>query len=190
MDGGVSGRLSLSDFCEKSTQREKNWSGKEAHSLPPISPRPLPPPPILDRSIREERILSAVELSSGDKKAAAACKHHRTGVQEEVTYKIALSTSLSHSAPTPSAFASHDDRDDDDSRGAGGRAARTRAAGARANPLISLRGKPNTSLSHSSGRRTRGDCPTSPTQRTTWTAGWLATNKPLITLGEHGGRRR
>ena len=68
MDGHRNGRLSLSDFCEESAQREKNWSvrggkGGAENSLPS---------PILDRSIRrEERILSAVELHSADKKAAA-----------------------------------------------------------------------------------------------------------------------
>ena len=58
--------------------------------------------------------------------------------------------------------------------------------GGRANPLISVRGKPNTSLSHSAGRtvRRRTDWPTNDLPARP--AGWLAANKPLITLlGEH-----
>ena len=76
--------------------------------------------------------------------------------------------------------ASHDHRDDEDDDGSRG------GTGGRANPLISVRGKPNTSLSHSAGRtvQRRTDWPTNDLPARP--AGWLPANKPLITLlGEH-----
>ena len=63
----------------------------------------------------------------------------------------------------------------------------------RANPLISVRGKPNTSLSQSAGRwATRTTDADGLADLTGQRPGRLPANKPLITLalGEHGADRR
>ena len=74
--------ITLRFLREKHTAGEKRVRGEERDrggGQTPIQCHLVPPrpPPILDRSIREERILSAVELHSGDKKAIGS--HTSTG---------------------------------------------------------------------------------------------------------------